>query len=365
MKKIISLLLAAALCAGLLCGAAGAANAAVFDSKSAEKTTEQYYYAVFDDWYAVESAPADYLRPISRKTTVYTTEVAENLKEMDVSLSGAFYLYAYERRPEGESEQWLAGSWDYPAESYRIIVDSNGFASSEKNGEHIIYISGWEDVCFYVQPSGKELMSTSLAFILQFDPELPPIDEPETPAAEKEKTKEPQKTQTVFSDTPAAQYAEVYKACDLGFITGYPDGTFRPAVSVTRAEAVTMLWRMLGKPDSSYSLSAYRTDGLGDWCRGAVSWSVENGLLKGDPQKDLLLKKTITREQFVTILFRCAQMKGLNPSSAQSADSTVSAYAREAVGWALSAGLLTQIRARDAVTRAEAAAMLVRFDALA
>lgn len=55
-----------------------------------------------------------------------------------------------------------------------------------------------------------------------------------------------------FSDIPAGFWAEKYldSALVLGWMSGYADGTFRPAASVTRAQAATALNRVLGRDAS-------------------------------------------------------------------------------------------------------------------
>ena len=45
-----------------------------------------------------------------------------------------------------------------------------------------------------------------------------------------------------------------------------------------------------------------------EWSREAVEWAVNNGLLKGDEKGDLMLRKTATREQIVTMLHRLYKM---------------------------------------------------------
>ena len=58
-----------------------------------------------------------------------------------------------------------------------------------------------------------------------------------------------------FSDVPAAHWAVKYinSAAAKGWITGYPDGTFKPEANITRAEVVTLVGRMLDrKADSAY-----------------------------------------------------------------------------------------------------------------
>lgn len=58
-----------------------------------------------------------------------------------------------------------------------------------------------------------------------------------------------------FSDVPAdAWYQEyVVDASELGWIGGYPDGTFRPDQTINRAEVTTIVNRMLGRvADEAY-----------------------------------------------------------------------------------------------------------------
>ena len=62
----------------------------------------------------------------------------------------------------------------------------------------------------------------------------------------------------VFSDVFADEwyYGAVSCAAQNGWISGYPDGTFRPQNSITRAEAVTIVNKMLGRaPDEYYIYS--------------------------------------------------------------------------------------------------------------
>ena len=69
--------------------------------------------------------------------------------------------------------------------------------------------------------------------------------------------KEASETELTFSDVPDGQwYSEsVQRAAQLGLVTGYPDGTFRPGNTVSRAEAVTMINRMLGRdPETAAAL---------------------------------------------------------------------------------------------------------------
>ncbi len=58
-----------------------------------------------------------------------------------------------------------------------------------------------------------------------------------------------------FSDFDSSHWAyeTIEKACANGYVDGYPDGTLRPDKTITRAEAVTIVNRMLERiPDKEY-----------------------------------------------------------------------------------------------------------------
>ena len=60
-----------------------------------------------------------------------------------------------------------------------------------------------------------------------------------------------------FSDVTAGHWAVKYinSAAAKGWITGYPDGTFRPEANITRAEVVTLVGRMLDRTADSVYLA--------------------------------------------------------------------------------------------------------------
>ena len=88
-----------------------------------------------------------------------------------------------------------------------------------------------------------------------------------------------------FSDVPAdAYYADaVLWAAEEAITTGYGDATFRPERTVTRAEAVTFLWRMAGEPAPTQeeTFDDVENDPNNAWYKTAVQWAVENGITNG------------------------------------------------------------------------------------
>jgi len=83
----------------------------------------------------------------------------------------------------------------------------------------------------------------------------------------------------IFSDVPAGHWAVKYinSAASKGWITGYPDGTFKPEANITRAEVVTLVGRILErKADQAYltananSLPRKYSDVAGSWAYLAI-----------------------------------------------------------------------------------------------
>lgn len=87
-----------------------------------------------------------------------------------------------------------------------------------------------------------------------------------------------------YSDVASnASYADaVNLLSNLGIIKGYEDGTFKPDNTVTRAEAATMIVRMLGLDDEVEAGETNFTDVAADnWASGYVNVAEANGIING------------------------------------------------------------------------------------
>ena len=86
---------------------------------------------------------------------------------------------------------------------------------------------------------------------------------------------------------------------------------FNPAVSVTREQLVTILYRFAQSmgcdvsvdPNTNF-LSYNDVFSVSEYAATPMFWALENGILTGDPQGNLLPQAPATRAQFVTILYR-------------------------------------------------------------
>lgn len=166
-------------------------------------------------------------------------------------------------------------------------------------------------------------------------------------------------------------FASVERAAELGLVTGYSDGTFRPDTPVTRAQFVLMLWRMCGKPAAAKAASF--ADASADWYQDALSWAVGKGYVNGLSDTRFGPDAPITRQQAMAILFRLnggqsgteLTLTGIYEQTF--ADSTtIAAWAKDATWWAVYHELVSgvggsRIAPEANASRAQIAAILLRY----
>lgn len=115
---------------------------------------------------------------------------------------------------------------------------------------------------------------------------------------------EPTVTELPFTDVAVdAYYAKaVLWAVENGITTGTSDTAFDPDGVVTRAEAVTFLWRATGNPAADGKLFADVESTK--YYAEAVRWAVANGVTKGVSNTSFAPGSACTRAQIVTFLYR-------------------------------------------------------------
>ena len=174
-----------------------------------------------------------------------------------------------------------------------------------------------------------------------------------------------------FSDVPAdAWYAAAVAFVQArGWMTGTTSARFSPELPVTRGMAATVLHRMAGSPAAGDR--AFPDVAEDAYCRQAVAWAAEAGVVLGYDDGRFGPEDLVTREQLAALLYRYASFQGWDTSGRASLSgytdaALVSPYARTAVSWAVDAGLLTGRSAAALVpggtaSRAELAVILERF----
>lgn len=160
---------------------------------------------------------------------------------------------------------------------------------------------------------------------------------------------------------------------ETGLMNGMTGNVFAPNEQMTRAQLVTVLWRMAGSPEVAY------TDRFSDvkenrWYVTPVMWAAENGIVDGFPDGTFAPNQPITRDQLAAVLFRYTEFVG-GDTSARGGISNftdgdkVQTWALSAVEWAVGEGIITgkpvggkvSIAPKAFATRAEVATMLMRY----
>lgn len=89
----------------------------------------------------------------------------------------------------------------------------------------------------------------------------------------------------------------------IAYIKGYPDGTFKPQANVTRAEAAQMFATLLnGGANFGTSKATKFSDASDDWYSKAINYVVGKGLISGYPNGTFKPNESITRAEFAQMI---------------------------------------------------------------
>ena len=145
-----------------------------------------------------------------------------------------------------------------------------------------------------------------------------------------------------FVDVPSGSYYEdaVDWAVANGITTGTDAAHFSPDGICTRAQAVTFLWRVAGRPAPESRTMPFTDVPADSYYYDAVLWAVENGITKGTSSTTFSPDDTCTRAQIVTFLWRSEQSPAAG-SSNPFTDVSADAYYADAVLWAVKEAITT------------------------
>lgn len=154
-----------------------------------------------------------------------------------------------------------------------------------------------------------------------------------------------------------AAQAEIQEVESLGFMVGTEQG-FEPETVLTRAQIVTILWRVDGCPEACESAGFYDVD-RNAWYAEPMSWAADHGIVFGcegfahpnDP---------MTREALSAILYRHSEEEYRVPGRV-SIPEEVSSWAAIPFEWAAASNIMTPTDPQGFVSRGEMAVVLCDY----
>ncbi len=136
-------------------------------------------------------------------------------------------------------------------------------------------------------------------------------------------------------------YDSVMWAVERGIIQGMTADTFCPFEYCNRAQLVTLLWRAAGCPEPETTESPFTDVPEGKWYTKAVLWAVENGIVEGMGNGTFDLNGTCNRAQAITILWRLRGRPAAATAEHPFTDVPDQSWYKAAVLWGLENGIIT------------------------
>lgn len=178
-----------------------------------------------------------------------------------------------------------------------------------------------------------------------------------------------------FTDVPTNSY--YYTAVNYCYankiILGTSTTKFTPGTLLSRANLVTILWRMEGSPIVNIENKFPDIKG-NEYFANAIKWASSKKIVNGYSDGKFKPNSNVTREQLAVILCNYAQYKGKNINTTTSIEKyddykKVSSYAVQAVQWAVKNGIIngaiidnkTVLNPQGNATRSQIAVMIYNY----
>jgi hypothetical protein len=128
----------------------------------------------------------------------------------------------------------------------------------------------------------------------------------------------------------AGHWAEnsIKKLVALGAVGGYPDGSFKPDKSITRAEFVTVLVKAFNLSSKGGKVFA---DTANHWAKESIAAAASNGIVSGYDGNTFGPNDLISREQMAAMIVRAAKLNTATEGTNFADRASVSGWARNAV----------------------------------
>lgn len=167
----------------------------------------------------------------------------------------------------------------------------------------------------------------------------------------------------------------VHYCLEEGIMQGIAEKLFAPSGATTRAQILTILWNMEGKPLVEVS-EGFNDVYENDWYYNAIRWASFNCIAEGYGDSIFGPNDIITREQMATVLWRYCKYKNYDVTVGEETNILsyedafeIAEYAIPAMQWACGAGLINGIERNNSLyldpqghaVRSQSAVMIYRF----
>ncbi|WP_051287061.1 polysaccharide lyase family 8 super-sandwich domain-containing protein [Paenibacillus taiwanensis] len=194
--------------------------------------------------------------------------------------------------------------------------------------------------------------------------------EPTKPSQPTEPVKpaDPEPTKQAWSDISEHwAKAAIQKSAELGFVTGYEDGTFRPNGIITRGELAAMLARALKLERVNAAFSFADQAQTPAWAQPFIQALAKAGYISGYEDGTFRANKQMTRSELVVLIVRARGLEVHPKVTLTFGDADqIPAWAKPYVAAAVEAGLIQgngdgKFKPNAATTRAEAITLILRL----
>ena len=252
------------------------------------------------------------------------------------ALDGIGYEVQMEAKVMPEACQDIPLKW-VSSDTSVAIVDENGLVTAVGQGQAYIMVST-EDGSYFgrcavevgtsVNPENPNPDKPTPTPSVTPMPTATPTPAP-TPGSGEDKN--------VFEDVEKGKfyYNPVLWAVDNGITAGVTPTRFMPLAECTRAQIVAFIWRAQGKPEAQNTTCTFTDVSEKDYFYKAMLWAVENKITSGYTEQIFAPDATCTRAEIVTFLWRVAGRPAPASQAHTFTDVRDSAFYYKAMLWAV------------------------------
>ena len=302
----------------------------------------------FQGWYTAGGDKWDFEDPVTNNMTLFAhwSRNSSGTYQPIIPDSDGGSVSVSPRNPERGEEVTITPNPDEGYEVDEIIV-------TDRNGNEVEITDNNDGTYSFIQPTGRVTITV-------------------TYAPEKcDGTAADNCPSLAFSDLDTSMWYHeaVDYAIENGLMNGTGNSVFSPETPITRAQVVTVLWRLENEPQVDYTMT-FADVAEGQWYTEAVRWAASINVVGGYSAEEYGTDDFISRQDMATILWRYAEYKGYDVSATADLNYTdagnIADYALTAMQWACGSGIFEgngdgTINPTGDTRRCEYAAIMMRF----